>query len=412
VTVGEVWSLEAPPRRWQREAVEAWVSADHRGIVGVVTGAGKTVFAELCMLRFRAGSPSGRVVIIVPTLALLDQWFVSLREDLHVPEDEIATYSGEGRASEPKPVNLVVLNTARDAAPEIASSGPTFLIVDECHRAASPENLKSLEGDHEATLGMSATPERDYDDWLDEVLIPRLGQIVYRYDYQQARVDGVIAPFDLVNVEVELNEREQAAYGVLSNRVARLIRRRADGEDVDGQLRRTLQSRAAVSATASMRVPAAVRLVERHRGDRTLVFHERIANAEAIYRFLESRGGRATIYHSGVDPAVRRDNLRLFRRGVFDVLVTCRALDEGVNVPETRVAVIASSTASVRQRIQRLGRVLRPAPGKDAALVYTVFATDVERRRLEQDAGAAGADSVEWMRVALEAGQASGAGDG
>ena len=161
-----------------------------------------------------------------------------------------------------------------------------------------------------------------------------------------------------------------------------------------------------------MRVPAAVHLVEQNRGDRTLIFHERIASAEAIHHLLESRGARATLYHSGVDPAVRRDNLRLFRRGVFDVLVTCRALDEGVNVPETRVAVIASSTASSRQRIQRLGRVLRPSPGKDAAVVYTIFATEVERRRLDRDVGSAGADSVAWLRVSLAAGQSLGPAGG
>lgn len=404
MTPSPAWTLDTAPRRWQTEALEAWLRAEQRGIVGVVTGAGKTLFAELCMVKFRASWPRGRIVVVVPTLALLDQWFVSIREDLHIPEEEIATFSGESRAAEARPVNLVVLNTARRAAPQISAAGPSFLVVDECHRAASPENLKALGGDHQATLGMSATPERDYDDGLDEVLIPSLGPVIYRYDYEQARADGVIAPFDLVNVEVELNTREQSQYDALTQRVAKLLRRRASGEDVDGLLKRTLQARAAVSATASMRVPTAVLLVEKNRGDRTLVFHERIANAEAIHELLESRGNRVTLYHSGVNPAVRRDNLRLYRRGVFDILVTCRALDEGVNVPDTRVAVIASSTASVRQRIQRLGRVLRPSPGKGAALVYTVYATEVERRRLEQDQGAAGADSVGWLRAGVESG--------
>ncbi len=360
------------------------------------------------MAQFRASWPAGRVVVVVPTLALLDQWFVSLREDLGVADGDIAMYSGEGRPAEPRSINLIVLNTARSVAPKISADAPTFLVVDECHRAASPENLKALEGNHAAALGMSATPERDYDDGLEEVLIPRLGPIVYRYDYEQALVDHVIAPFDLVNVEVELNLKEQAQYDKLSKRLASLLRRHGSGEDVDSLLKRTFQARAAVSAMAAMRVPSAVLLVERNRGVRTLVFHERIASAEAIHDLLASRGHRVTLYHSGVDPAVRRDNLRLFRRGVFDILVTCRALDEGVNVPETRVAVIASSTASVRQRIQRLGRVLRPAPGKTGAIVYTIFATEVERRRLERDAGAAGAGTVAWLRAGLEARPALG----
>ena len=92
------------------------------------------------------------------------------------------------------------------------------------------------------------------------------------------------------------------------------------------------------------------------------------------------------LYHSQIAPAVRRDNLRLFRRGIFDCLISCRALDEGMNVPETTVAVIASSTASHRQRIQRLGRVLRPARGKEKAVIYTLFATEQERTRLSKEA--------------------------
>ena len=98
------------------------------------------------------------------------------------------------------------------------------------------------------------------------------------------------------------------------------------------------------------------------------------------------RGHSATIYHSQVGPSVRRDNLRLFRQGVFDVLVDCRALDEGINIPETQVAIIAAATASERQRIQRLGRVLRPAPGKDAALIYTLYAIEAEASRLANEA--------------------------
>ena len=286
------------------------------------------------------------------------------------------------------------------------------LVVDECHRAASPENLKALEGNHAATLGMSATPARDYDDGLEEVLIPRLGPIVYQYDYEQALVDHVIAPFDLVNVEVALNLKEQAQYDKLSKRLAPLLRRHASGEDVNSLLKRTFQARAAVSAMAAMRVPSAVLLVERNRGDRTLVFHERIASAEAIHDLLASRGHRVTLYHSGVDPAVRRDNLRLFRRGVFDILVTCRALDEGVNVPETRVAVIAELDSKRAPADPAFGAGTRPAPGKTGALVYTIFATEVERRRLERDVGAAGADTVAWLRAGLEARPALGSRGG
>src|SRR5207245_1290376 len=108
---------------------------------------------------------------------------------------------------------------------------------------------------------------------------------------------------------------------------------------------------------------------EENRGKRTIIFHERVKAANKLVEILNRREHCATIYHSQIGPSLRRDNLRLYRQGLFDALVTCRALDEGMNAPETTVAVIASSTSSARQRIQRLGRVLRPAPGKTHATI-------------------------------------------
>jgi len=163
-------------------------------------------------------------------------------------------------------------------------------------------------------------------------------------------------------------------------------------------VRRLLQRRAAVAANAAMRIPTTIRLLEEHKGERAIVFHERIDAAERIARILREReAGSCTVYHSQMNPVVRRDNLRLYRQGMFDILVTCRALDEGMNVPETTVAVIASSSASTRQRIQRLGRVLRPSAGKESAVIYTVYTTELEEERLRREAsGLRDAASVEW----------------
>lgn len=358
------------------------------------------MFAELCVLDFLAAEPDGRIVVVVPTLALLDQWLVDLQEDLGVAADEIATYSGDGAADEPAKINLLVLNTARTEAPKLGKGMPTLLIVDECHRAASPENAKALAGRHTATLGLSATPERDYDDGLTEVLQPALGSIFYDYGYDRARQDGVITEYVLVNVAVPLLPAEQNRYDTLSNSVGAAVRALKTGKGDENRLKIALRRRAAVSARAAKRVPVAAWIADQHRGRRTVVFHEEIASAERIYRLLIKQGHNATLYHSKIAPHVRRDNLRLFRRGAFQILVSCRALDEGVNVPETEVGIIASSTASSRQRIQRLGRVLRPARGKDHATVYTLYATSIEERRLREEADRLeSVSAVRWQKA-------------
>jgi superfamily II DNA or RNA helicase len=93
------------PREWQLRALDRWVAAGRHGIAAVVTGAGKTVFAELCMADTAKHIPGLRFVIVVPTQALLDQWYVSLQDELNLASSSIATYSGGNLRSSPSLVN-------------------------------------------------------------------------------------------------------------------------------------------------------------------------------------------------------------------------------------------------------------------------------------------------------------------
>jgi superfamily II DNA or RNA helicase len=390
------WHLNTEPRTWQREALGKW-RVEHKGVASVVTGGGKTIFAFLCMAAFNAEHPNGRFIILVPTITLLDQWFVSLREDFGVAETDIACFSSQEKAGKPAKVNLLVINTGRIAVKEMSQGQPCFLIVDECHRAGSPENAKALAGQFIAALGLSATPVREYDDGFERYVVPTLGPVIFEYDYVHAFKDQVIAPFDLINVRINFLSTEKHEYDKLTRRAGTLFRKSRTNPEAAVALKHILQRRAGVSAQARMRVPVAAKLAEANRGMHTIIFHERVASANALYAILKKRNHSVCLYHSRIAPNLRRDNLRLFRQGVFDVLISCRALDEGMNVPETTIAVIASSTASQRQRIQRLGRVLRPARGKSKATIYTLFATEQERLRLTGEAERLeGVASVAW----------------
>lgn len=390
------WTLKNEPRDWQRAALERWIP-QHKGVVSVVTGGGKTIFAFLCMTAFRRERPNGRFIILVPTLTLLDQWYVSLQEDLGVSPEDIGCYSGEEKPEKPALINILVINTGRSLVSRVAAEAPCFLIVDECHRAGSPENARALNGCFAATLGLSATPEREYDEGFQEYVVPALGPVIFEYDYVQAFRDSVITPFDLINVQVDFLPQEREEYDKLTRSAAGLYKKAQKNPSAEARLKRVLQKRAAVSAEARMRIPVAVKIAEEHRGFRTIIFHERVSAANTLFDILKKRNHSVTIYHSQIAPNWRRDNLRLFRRGTFDILVSCRALDEGMNVPETTVAIIASSTASQRQRIQRLGRVLRPSRGKDKAVIYTLFATAQEKNRLaSEEDRLEGVASVVW----------------
>jgi superfamily II DNA or RNA helicase len=391
-----VVTLQRPLRAWQEDALAQW-RPTKRGVAHVVTGAGKTVLALACIADFSSGAPNAQVLVLVPTIALMDQWALALQDDLGVPTSEIARYPRRARSG-PAWAHVMVMNTARRVAPELMANGRWMLIVDECHRVASLENRRALAVPPAAALGLSATPFREYDDYFQEYVAPVLGDVFYSYPYERALKDGVLTPFAIENYSVPLTSHEQREYDQTTVRISRAIARGETRDDPG--LKRLLIRRASISQRAVSRIPAAVTLVDKFAGRRAIVFHESIEAATEIAERLRTMSHRVALYHSGQGAATRMRSLALFRRKQVDVLVTCRALDEGLDVPDAQIGVIASSTASTRQRIQRMGRILRPAPGKDAALVCTLYATSLEENRLvEEEAELEGLAGARWFSM-------------
>jgi len=378
-------------RSWQQEALDRWKAANNRGIVEVVTGGGKTVFALACVQELKPDT----TLVVVPTLALLDQWWVEAASYFKVPLDQINVISGRGKLRKGT-INISVLNTAAKLTVE-GKNNAQFLIVDECHKAASEKFSEVLSTESKASLGLSATPERPYDDGLAELLIPALGPVIYQYTYRDALRDKVIVPFMLKNVVFEMEEERQAEYDKLTKAIGRSINAvgMEDEKTVSLLLRRTR-----ILNLSLNRVRLSLRIIARHKGQRTIVFHEDIEACNVIQQVLKDANVRSGLYHSKMRLRERAEVLSAYRHGDIDVLVTCRALDEGFNVPETEVGIIAASTATRRQRIQRLGRVLRPVPGKESAVIYTLVATNPEIQRLkDEEQELEGVAEVTWGRA-------------
>ena len=367
-------------RDWQASATKKWLENQMRGIAEVATAGGKTRFALECIYEWLNDNANGMVFVVVPTSALQDQWAIAISETFNISEKEISSW--------PERVNLdarfqvVVVNSARDAARILNRlERPIMIVADECHRYASAQNAKLFEVKSSASLGITATAERQYDDGLNKILVPNLGKVIYEYSLLQASSDNIISKFRLINVEVPLTQSEQQEYNALTKRIGLAFR----SNDLE-KAKKLSMLRAGVSKNAISRLPAACGIVDKHRNERILVFHEDIESAELILQTLLKRGHLATIYHSELSVDVRRDNLKMFRSGLSHVLVCIRALDEGIDVPEAEVAILAASTNSSRQRIQRIGRVVRKHEGKDEALIYTLYATENERDLLVQEA--------------------------
>ena len=378
-------------RGWQIEALALWKAAGNRGIIEVVTGGGKTIFALSCIKELQPET----TLVVVPTVALLDQWWEEAAAFFGVSLDDINIVTASGRLKSGT-INLAVLNSASKLGLDKYTK-PFFLIVDECHKAASKKFRSALDGSPVATLGLSATPERPYDEGLEEVLIPKLGEIIYRYTYKDALRDKVIVPFELKNVVFELEPERQEEYDKLTKAIGRAISN--NGMDDDRTIALLLK-RARVLNLSVNRIRLALKLVLAHKGSRTIVFHEDIEACDVIQEVLSEANIRSGVYHSKLKLRHRAEILSAYRRGELDVLITCRALDEGFNVPETEIGIIAASTATRRQRIQRLGRVLRPVSGKSGATIYTLVATDPEIKRLrEEENELEGVAEATWARA-------------
>ena len=161
--------------------------------------------------------------------------------------------------------------------------------------------------------------------------------------------------------------------------------------------------RANVAKNSEMRVPSAVEVAKKEKEQKILIFHESIEKAEEIYSILSNEGLSVGIYHSEIYGPIRRETLYRYRKGMIRILISCRALDEGVDIPDANVAIIAAYTSSLRQRVQRLGRVLRKHSGKDYATIYTFYSTDRERAQLVDEMDRLeGIAKTSWKKVSSQ----------
>lgn len=249
------------------------------------------------------------------------------------------------------------------------------------------------------TLGLSATPFGTPD---DSILIRSLGPEIYRYGFDTAVREGIISPFTVCEVSASFFADEMDAYALLTEKIRqvlarlfaaypklkgmgereflRAVTRIARESDMDPEEPATAfllltYQRKEISSLARARTACCLSLLERLSSeDRILIFCERISQAEDTAAQIRRRFGNICgIYHSEMDREARTRVLTEFRENRVRVLVSCRCLDEGIDVPDANIGIVMSSTAVERQRIQRLGRVIRRAPGKAAACLYYIY---------------------------------------
>ena len=368
-------------REWQAKAFPLWW-AKKRGIVKVVTGGGKTVFAIHCLTKYLEENKDHSIFIVVPSIALLDQWYEGLQKDFN--EKDIALNGGGEHLEHLSRINISTIDSVKNIIEQFDAS-KTLLIVDECHKIGTEKRGEVLTNNWHATLGLSATPERDYDDNFYIIIRKILGDIIFDYDYIDAREDEVIVNFKLLYAYAAMTPDEEEKY----KKFTKSIQRRAatiGGNDMnDYPLKMLIFNRARMVKNSKNRIPFGIELLQKHKRDSWIVFTENKKQAKEFNKIINTKGYKSAIYNTDLDNAEREENLNNFKNGYLNVLVSCTALDEGFDMPEADGAMILSASSSKRQRIQRMGRVLRITANKQNALIVTVYSSKTEFDKLREE---------------------------
>jgi superfamily II DNA or RNA helicase len=404
-------------RDYQKEAITKWLQAKARGIFEMATGTGKTITALAALdqigRQLRAGDDSLVTVIVVPLLDLVEQWSQELNRFGIIPvkcRDSVATWWTQannaiaglrpGRA-----VTLVVTNKTFGSAAfknVLSAAGNNLLIIaDEAHHLGAEHNRAGLPDRAPWRLALSATPERWFDDEGTEALRNYFGETLISLGLRDAIELGALTRYRYRPVLVPLTDEEAALYTVLTGKIGALYGQVKGGkgkvrEDAQARLGQLLNKRAKVLGHAENKIAALWEEVGKRREQPFQLVYcaeggrpqedDPVGGERQIDRALDLLGNRLGMrvhsYTSQEPKQERREILEAFGSGSLEALVSMRCLDEGVDLPDARIAYMLASSSNPRQFIQRRGRILRRAPGKTEAEVVDFIAVPPRDREL------------------------------
>ena len=400
-------------RTIQIDAYNAWMSNGRNGVFAMATGSGKTVTALNCLRKQYKENGYYKAIIVVPTQALAIQWEKEVKAfnyqnvvSTHTDKDwknTLSRYTTRSLLDQSK--SIVIITTyatfnRKDIQLFINKTKgiESFMyIADEAHNIGSTSSLKHLPHNILLRIGLSATPERIYDDLGSEKLYEffnsRPPEYTYRYTMKQAIEENILCHYDYFPIFVELTNSEMEEYEYISTQLRKFID--PDTGKYKPEAEKLLLKRKRIIHKAENKKVAISDLLEelkqKRKLDYTFVFvpegyepdyserdsydidQEDIHIIDEYAQMFKNQGYSYHKYISGLDDAP--SILKSFADGDIQILLSMKCLDEGVDIPRAEHAIFCSSTGNPRQFVQRRGRVLRKSKGKDKAKIWDLIVT-------------------------------------
>ncbi|HYZ65393.1 MAG TPA: DEAD/DEAH box helicase family protein [Nitrososphaeraceae archaeon] len=380
-------------REYQQKALDSWTEAGKRGCVVLPTGAGKTVIGIKAIELVNSAS-----IVVVPTIDLMDQWTSVLSK--YLPNMKVGNLGGGMDDIEP-----ITVSTYDSAYLRAAALGNKFalMIFDEVHHLAAP-GYRTIAEQFASPfrLGLTATIEREDDLHKD---FPKLvGGIVFRaYSSELAR-NKHLASYEIERRQVNMLPEELEEYNKNFGIYQVCLKKIGLRMQYAGAFRRLImmsgRSRAAreavlarnkamdIALNSRSKIEELKKILAEKRGQKTIIFTQ---HNKLVYD-ISDRFLIPFITHKS-SKQERHDALSGFKDGRYNVIVTSKVLDEGVDVPDAELGIILSGTGSSREFIQRLGRLLRPKPDSNtkAKLIEIIssgtreIGTSAKRKRALKD---------------------------
>lgn len=401
----------------QEKAIESWIQNGKKGIFEMATGTGKTFTALGCLQNVLENEKKMVVVIACPYDHLVKQWMDEIDvfgftldqivADSTNPKwkDELANYMFDIKNGVKD--NLIILTThvtfASNVFVEILkiSDKKLLLIADEVHGLGAPQRQKGLIEDYDYRLGLSATPTRWFDEEGTEILLEYFGGTVFEFSLKDAinkinPANGLtyLTPYDYKPSFVELDDFELEEYEILTQKITNLYRMAKNDNEKEKLLSLLSIKRQNIIKNANGKYLEFEKILDSIGDFKHCLIYclpEQMENVQKIlnkrqiihHKFTLHEGTRRNKKYGGISE--REFLLKKFADGTYDTLVAIKCLDEGVDVPPARIAIILASSGNPREYIQRVGRVLRRYSGKEKSIVYDILVLPTKMDSINND---------------------------